>query len=101
MKIYISGKITGLTVENYTNNFYKAEETLRYMENFKKIYIVNPVHIKPLFGVKSWFFYMCTDLLELRKCNHIAIQPNWMDSKGAFLEVFFAKFIFNHKIIWL
>lgn len=102
MKIYISGKISGLTESEYTSNFHKS-----YSELFKlKIVdysgnVVNPIDIKPLFGIKKWLFFMISDIAALRKCTHIAMQKNWVDSKGAVIEYFFAKFIFKQQIIWL
>jgi hypothetical protein len=44
---------------------------------------------------------MFGDIVELRKCNTIAMQPNWIDSKGACIEHFYAKFILKLKVIYL
>ena len=44
---------------------------------------------------------MWNDIKELRKCTHIAMQPNWEESKGAFIEHFIAKFIFRLKVMKL
>ena len=77
MKIYISGKISGLTKEEYTQNFDKAYSKLfelklvDYSGN-----VINPLNIKPLLGIKRWFFYMAADIWQLRKCTHIAVQKN-------------------------
>ena len=102
MKVYISGKISGLTEKEYTENFHTA-----YSHLFEKqlvdcsLNVINPLNIKPLFGIKKWFFYMCADLWQLKKCDAIAVQKNWVNSKGAFIEVFFSKFIFKQVIILL
>ena len=101
MKIYLSGKISGLTKEEYEFQFKMArkrvfQETGCFLED-----IINPLDIKPLFGIKRWFYFMAADLWHLRRCTHIAVKKNWIDSKGAMIEVFFAKFIFKQKVIWL
>lgn len=98
MIVYISGKISGLTKEEYTQNFFDSTDFVfnNYSEN-----TINPLDIKPLFGIKKYWFYMAADIWQLRKCTHIAAQKNWIDSKGAFIEVFLAKFIFKQQIIWL
>ena len=102
MKIYISGKISGLTESEYTSNFNNARRDV--WSSVKECYykdIINPIDIKPLFGIKKWLFFMISDIAALRKCTHIAMQKNWVDSTGAVIEYFFAKFIFKQQIIWL
>ena len=102
MKIYISGKITNLSEKEYTENFKSA-----YSELFELKYvdysgnIVNPLDIKPLFGIKKWLFFMISDLIALKKCDAIALQINWEESKGAFIEHFVAKFIYRLSVIKL
>jgi len=44
---------------------------------------------------------MIKDLYYLRKCTHIAMQKNWEESKGAFIEHFVAKFIYRIEVIKL
>ena len=105
MKIYISGKISGLKKFEYESNFYRAERMCYWLKQFEgKRYlmkIISPLKIKPLFGIKRWTFYMISDLIALSKCTHIAMQQNWTDSRGAVIEYFFAKFIFKLEVIML
>ena len=107
MKIYISGQITGLTEKEYTENFIEAtvkvckRDIIQGRWRIGELMIVNPLDIKPLFGIKKWLFFMISDLKKLRECTHIAMQPNWIESRGAIIEYFFAKFIYKIKIIWL
>ena len=105
MKIYISGKISGLTEKEYRHNFTLAERHIYWLKDFEGkrdlIKIINPLKIKPLFGIKKWLFYMVADIWQLRKCSHIAMQPNWIESKGAWLEYGYAKFILKLKVIYL
>ena len=79
-KIYIAGKISGLSVEDYTNNFAKAE---RYL--FGKGYEpVNPLDFTT--ENMSWneCIKICLEVLE--RCDGIYLMRNWKDSKGARLE---------------
>ncbi len=99
MKIYISGKITGLQEKEYQTNFFEAYKKLKKIYNCPRF--VFPIGIQPFLGIKKWLFYMINDIRELKKCTHIAMQPNWVDSKGAVIEYFFAKFIFKQQIIFL
>jgi len=102
MKIYLSGKISGLTEAEYKQNFKAAYSKLFELKIVDcSLYVVNPLDIKPLFGIKRWVFFMVADLWQLRKCSHIAIQKNWIYSRGAMIEVYCAKFIFKQEIIWL
>jgi hypothetical protein len=102
MKIYISGQITGLKEAEYTRNFTIASFDLIKKINFSTLdKTINPLNLKPFLGVKCWLCYMITDLYYLKKCTHIAMQKNWINSKGAIIEYFVAKFIYKLEIIWL
>ena len=96
-KIYISGQITVLSIQDATHNFIKAEERCKSRYST----VINPLKITPLFGIKKWLFYMAADLYQLKKCTHIAMQKNWIHSKGAVIEYFIAKFILKLEVIWL
>jgi len=100
-KIYISGKISGLTEKEYKENFAKAKRILMFTQSLGYDQVLDPTTIKPLFGIKRWFFYMANDLRAQRKCTHSAFQENWIDSKRAVIEYFFAKFIFKQEILYL
>ena len=101
-KIYISGKISGLPFLEYTENFRQASIAIhsRYSE-FDCAEIINPLDIKPFLGIKSWLCYMCADIWKLRKCTHSVFQKNWVESRGAVIEYYCAKFIFKQQIILL
>jgi len=98
-KVYLSGQITGLRFEDAKVNFIFARlEVIKY-HGFDEI--INPFNIKPFLGIKNWLCYMINDIREQRKCTHTAFQKNWINSRGAVIEYFFAKFIFNQGIIFL
>ena len=116
-KGYISGKITGLHPYRRDRNFEKAVEQARewaekeYSRTYKigtmihavteKFEIINPLNIRPLFGIKKWLFHMIADIRELRKCDVIFVQDNWESSMGAFIEVFLSTFIWKIKVVKL
>ena len=97
--IYISGKISGLDSIDYISNFRLAKDEVDTL--YPNCKIIIPLQIIPLFGITKWLFYMIADIWQLRKCTHIAMQPNWIDSKGAVIEYYLAKFIFKLEIIFL
>ena len=97
--VYISGKISGLHIENAKQNF---EFACKYIVKYHNAAnVINPFDIKPFLGIKHWFFYMINEIIKQRKCTHSAFQQNWKDSKGAVIEYYFAKFIFKQEIIFL
>lgn len=96
-KIYLSGKISGLSKADYIHNFLQAEKKLSHISRV----IINPIKIKPFLGLQNWTCYMITDIAALRKCDKIAMMPNWIDSKGACIEHYFGKFIFKLEVIYL
>ena len=97
-KIYISGRISGLTEREYKQNFLDAEWVIACTNRYADR--VNPCDIKPLFGIKSYWFHMAADIWALLFCSHVAFQKNWIDSKGARIEMLVA-ILFNKKIIML
>jgi len=102
MKIYLSGKISGLTEAEYKQNFKAAYSKLFELKIVDcSLYVVNPLDIKPLFGIYYLFFHMVADIYAQRKCTHTAFQKNWTDSLGSVIEYIFAKWIFKQEIIWL
>ena len=96
MKIYISGKISGLDEETYTTIFKQGAYQLN-CEGWRYEDIINPLHINPLFGIKKWFFFMVSDLIALYRCDAIYMLYNWKNSKGARIELLFA-LLWNKKI---
>lgn len=95
MKTYISGKISGLSESEYTENFRKTESYLRFDCGIKNV--VNPLKIKPFLGIKSWTCYMIADIYQLLKCDAIYMMDNWYNSRGAMIELAIA-LLFKKKI---
>lgn len=108
MRIYISGKITGLPIEEAKAMFQAAEDFLikgnkEISSNFP-LEIINPFtidHSKAEAMEKAppgtwtmhdvWCQYMKEDLGALLNCDGIFMLKNWGSSKGARVEHTVAK----------
>ena len=86
MKIYLSGKITGLDKEVYTRQFERAESFYK-TSGFD---VINPVKIGEEVLKQNpsakWEDFMQKDLEALKTCTHIALLEGWEESKGAKME---------------
>lgn len=82
MRIYISGKITGLDIKVAQNYFDTVEEKI----NAAGHTAVNPMSIIPYNPNWKWEDYMAEDLRILLPCDAIFMLENWQDSKGARIE---------------
>lgn len=98
-RIYLSGKITGLTPQECGRNFRMAGWKLQRDHGNDNVEIINPLMIKPFLGIKTWFFHMISDLWQLRKCHTIYMLSNWQESRGAKIEKKFAEFL-NKKVMY-
>ena len=86
MRIYLSGKITGLDKEVYTRQFARAE-TFYKTSGFE---VMNPVKIGEEILKRNpsatWEDFMAEDIKALESCTHIALLEGWEESKGAKME---------------
>jgi len=80
MRIYISGKITGLDPKIAKANFDAIEWALRHYGHD----VFNPLQKNPE-GL-TWEQYMVRDIKILLSCDAIYMMNNWQDSKGAVIE---------------
>ena len=82
-RVYLSGEITGLTKEEYTRNFQRAEQHYT-TAGFE---VVNPVKIgEALLAANpetTYEEFMHHDLEALRSCTAIALIAGWEQSPGA------------------
>lgn len=80
-KIYISGKISGLCLEDASVKFKEAED---YFKNLDYD-VVNPMRL-PHQHDWSWESFMREDIKAMMDCDGIALLENYKDSKGALIE---------------
>lgn len=99
LTFYLSGKISGLHKTQYENHFYNSACKLNMSHYFVSgDTIINPCDLTPFLGIKTWLFYVITDVFNLLKSDAVVFQSNWVDSKGAKIEMWFA-LLFNKMII--
>jgi hypothetical protein len=96
--IYLSGKIGGLETFDSYLNFEIAKWALLAKHRPANITVINPLDIKPLFGIKQYWFFMITDIIALLKCDTVYFLSNWTDSRGAKIEMRIA-LLFKKRII--
>lgn len=87
IRVYLSGPISSLSKEEYTENFERAERFYT-TSGFE---VVNPVKIGEQLLARnkdaSYEDFMMHDIAALRTCSHIALLPGWESSKGAKIEL--------------
>lgn len=81
-KIYLSGPITSLPLEDARAMFLRSEKHLRSY-GFS---VVNPMN-NGLSPDSSWEEHMRKDIALLLDCDYICLLPNYRQSKGAMLEL--------------
>lgn len=80
MKIYISGKISG--IEQEAKTLFDCAEIALKLKGYEPI---NPMIIKHDHDL-SWESYMKADLKALLDCHAIYMLKNYEDSRGAKIE---------------
>lgn len=81
MKIYISGKITGLPLSEVRQRF---AETAAFLDEIG-FEAVNPLK-NGLDESADWKEHMVADIRMLLDCDAIYMMDNWMQSRGALIE---------------
>lgn len=93
MRIYISGKISGLPYNEVEERFDDAEKLLSDL-GFE---VVNPLK-NGLATHEEWIKHLCKDIELLHSCDAIYMMDNWTESRGARHEYNFA--LAENKDIW-
>lgn len=85
MKIYISGKISGLPICEVQSKFHEAHSRLQAVGFFP----VSPLEN----GCESdeWYDQMMACFPLIRECEAIYLLKDWRESPGALIEHAFAK----------
>lgn len=86
VRIYISGKITGLDADSVKRKFNNVKELLEAID----FEVVNPLE-SGLPDNATWEEHMAKDITMLMSCDAIYMMDNWMDSRGASFEYDIAK----------
>lgn len=86
MKIYVSGKMSGLEAKEVKERFNGAEALLQDI-GFE---VVNPLR-NGLDGNRPWHEHLAKDIEMLLQCDAIYLMGNWVDSPGAKIEHDIAK----------
>lgn len=81
-KAYIAGKITGNN--NYKDEFKKAEDKLKE----QGYAVMNPSILNEGFE-QTDYLHVCMAMIDV--CEVVYFLPTWTDSKGAHLEMGYAK----------
>ena len=83
IKVYLSGKMTGLDKGVYEFNFMRAEQFYKSCGYV----VVNPCKLSEALLHKNpeaeYEDFMKEDLKALKSCTHIALLEGWESSKGA------------------
>lgn len=85
MRIYISGKISGLPYKEAEQRFEDAEALLTEL-GFE---VINPLK-NGLATHEEWIKHLCKDIEMLHSCDAIYMMDNWTTSTGASIEFDFA-----------
>lgn len=90
LKIYVSGPVCGIENDNY-DAFYGAAVTLRSMGHR----VLNPLELGS--DLEKWSDYLSRDLIQLIEFapTNIVTLPGWQASKGACLEIFVGRMLFD------
>jgi len=86
-KVYISGKISGIDIEEAKKLFEIAEEEVKVLGGTP----INPMKISPYNPDWTWEDYIEKDLGALLLCDGIYMLNNWGTSRGARIEYAVAK----------
>ncbi|MBR5476676.1 MAG: DUF4406 domain-containing protein [Bacteroidaceae bacterium] len=87
IKVFISGKVSGLDRRTVLNNFITADRHLHALGYTS----INPIHLCRYHW--SWLRCMIVCLWHLTFCDRIYQLSNWRDSRGARIEYKWAKFL--------
>lgn len=98
MRVYVSGMISGLPLEELKEKFQKAEE---YLQGLGHV-VVNPLN-NGLDFEAPWSSHILLDIYLLNHCDAIYMLDNWLLSRGAVIEKIFAEsagktVLFENKI---
>ena len=86
-KCYNAGKISGLSILGASAKFAKFD---KFIATEMGMIPINPMQ-HGLSWDKPWLFHIVYDLTLMLRCDAVLFQPDWVESRGARIEHFFAK----------
>ena len=98
--IFISGKVSGMDLEETRRKFFKAEQEIydhNYFYSLRRE-VINPMKLGLTFK-DSWLKCMLVSICNLLKCKSIYMINDYQDSKGARIELWIAK-VLKYKIYY-
>ena len=95
-KCYNSGKITGLPYLTAYNNFLEGDRKIRDL-GYEP---VNPMEKRWLKPSAPWIMHMIVDIWKMMRCDAVAFQDNWPESRGARIEFKTALYL-GKKIVYI
>lgn len=90
MKIYLSGKITGLTREEVVRTFSLGEELIKTLRRDTEVSIFSPVCLEDRIPNGSYEDYMRVCVQELLNADEAYFMKGWETSRGANVELMVA-----------
>lgn len=94
MKIYISGKISGLDLVEAKKNFIKAELRLKNQGHE----VMSPKGIMDFAGFEHEdYMHVCRAMIDV--CDAIYMMANWQTSKGSREELGYAR-EWRKQVLW-
>jgi hypothetical protein len=87
-RCYNAGKISGMSYLQAYNKFLQADRHIVRLG-------YNPVNpmICGLRASRPWWMHLVYDLFLLARCEFVAFQKDWLDSRGAKIEHCVARFL--------
>ena len=82
-RVYISGRMTGLTQTEWQSNFARAEMKMK-AAGYE---VFNPALWSTMYSWLTYEEYLKLDLTALELCDAIYLQTNYEDSNGAKIEL--------------
>ena len=86
-KCYNAGKISGLSILGASAKFGKF---VKFIPSEMDMIPINPMQ-HGLSWNQPWLFHIIYDLTLMLRCDAVLFQPDWVESRGARIEHFFAK----------
>lgn len=86
MKVYVAGKVTGLSKDKILRKFYESGKTLK--KDGHTVMSPAVLVLNEGFGHED-YMHVCCAMIDV--CDAVYMQKDWQDSKGARMELQYAE----------